>query len=68
MTSLKNVCSKLPWKYQGYHQEMEISEICNLYDYLILCKVMGCVMWYHCKVIVLVFGKVMGMGFLGGFG
>ena len=24
---------------------------------------MGCVMWYHCKVIVLVFGKVMGMGF-----
>ncbi len=29
---------------------------------------MGCVMWYHCKVIVLVFGKVMGMGFLGGFG
>ena len=26
---------------------------------------MGCVMWYHCKVIVLIFGKVMGMGFLG---
>ena len=31
---LKNVCSKLPWKYQGYHQEMEISGICNPYDYL----------------------------------
>ena len=29
---------------------------------------MGCVMWYHRKVIVLVFGKEMGMGFLGGFG
>ena len=26
--TLKNVCSKLPWKYQGYHQEMEISGIC----------------------------------------
>ena len=32
--TLKNVCSKLPWKYQGYHQEMEISGICNPYDYL----------------------------------
>ena len=29
---------------------------------------MGCVMWYHCKVIVLVFGKVMGMGAWGLFG
>ena len=28
---------------------------------------MGCVMWYHCKVIVLVFGKVMGMRVLGWF-
>ena len=25
-------------------------------------------MWYNCKVIVLVFGKVMGMGFLGVLG
>ena len=30
----KSVWSKLPWKYQGYHQEMEISGICNPYDYL----------------------------------
>ena len=28
---------------------------------------MGCVMWYHCKVIVLVFGKVMGMRVFGWF-
>ena len=33
--TLKNVCSKLPWKYQGYHQEMEISGISNSYDYLL---------------------------------
>ena len=33
--TLKNVCSKLPWKNQGYHQEMEISEICNPYDDLL---------------------------------
>ena len=62
LCDIKNsVWFKLPWKYQGYHQEMEISGISNSYDYLLQCKVVGCIMWYYCKVIVLVFGKMMGM-------
>ena len=40
---------------------MEISGISNSYDYLLKCKVVGCIMWYYCKVIVLVFSKMMGM-------